>query len=450
MATLQQGSTFTRSFFMVRNTDHLTFASGLSPVVQLSKGGGTFATAAGTVLEIGQGWYSITLTNNDTSTIGELAYHITATGADDTDFVDEVTASGQPTASTASGTTSQVRTYSDLYQDLQNRVRVTSGVVATQTQAKRYINIALQDMALGTDYKCPWLERHDFIVTRAPYTTGTVSINQGSTVLTGVGTNWTQLDSFGIPNARYPGKLTIAGALEVYEVALQAGVLSDTAINLRQKYIPTSAPTGSSYIYFEDEYALPADFLRPIDYQLFSPSLNIMLVGRQEFRYRYPRRNIQGRPRIAHIIDDRFQGSTTPVRRVVFYPFPDTVYMIPFSYITSSLAVTATGVESNTLVGDTDEPTMPLRYRHAIVMHALYNWYRDRKDDTRSAEAKAEYTDLMMRMVNDQEIGAPTRARVVPRTGMYTGYARHPYIRRGGRTISINNSFDRFEDGSTP
>jgi len=453
MATLQQSVPFTRSFLMVSNVDHITGQTGLSPIVTLSKAGAAFAAASGTISEIGSGWYKIALAAVDVGTVGELAFHCHASTADDTDFVDEVTLSGAPTTSLVTGGISQVTTFSDLYQDLQNRVRVTSGVAATTTQAKRYINIALQDMALGTDYKCPWLERHDYIKTRAPYSGGTMSIAQGSTVLqgdVGSGTNWTQNDAWGTPNVRYPGKFTLAGGLEVYEVALQAGVLSDTAVNLRQQYIPASAPAGSSYIYFEDEYALPVDFLRPIDYQLFSPSLNIMLVGRREFRWRYPRRNIQGRPRVAHIIDDRFQGTTTPVRRVVLYPFPDTAYMIPFAYITNHVAVTAGGVEGTGLIGDTDEPTMPLRYRHAIVYHALYNWYRDRKDDTRSAEAKAEYMDLMNRLVNDQEVGATTRVQIQPRMGMYTGYARHPYIRRGGRTISINNSFDRFEDGSTP
>ena len=45
--------------------------------------------------------------------------------------------------------TSQLTTFSDLYTDLQNRVRVTTGVTATENQAKRYINIALHDLHLG-------------------------------------------------------------------------------------------------------------------------------------------------------------------------------------------------------------------------------------------------------------------------------------------------------------
>jgi len=340
--------------------------------------------------------------------------------------------------------TTQLTTFLDLYTDLQNRVRVATGQTTTQTQAQRYINIALQDIALGFDYKMPWLERHAFIQARGPYTTGTITISQGSTSLVGASTLWNTADAFGVKNALDTGKLTIAGGLEVYEVAY-AGVTSDTAITLKSPYTVSGGQAAASYIYFDDEYALASDFLRPIDYQIFAPALNINLIGRNEFRNRYPRRNIQGRPRVCCIIDDAFRGNTTPVRRVVFYPYPDTWYTIPYAYISSNLAVTSTGTEQAQLVNDTDEPKMPLRYRHCIVFHALNHWYRDKKDDARADAAKAEYTDIMLRIAADQEIGAPTHARLQPRTGAYTGVARHPYLRRGGRTVSINNTFDRFE-----
>jgi hypothetical protein len=81
--------------------------------------------------------------------------------------------------------TSQLTTFNDLFVDLQNRCRVTTGVSATETQAKRYINIALHDFNLGFQYKLPWLERTGQIRTHAPYSTGTVAISVGGTSLTG-------------------------------------------------------------------------------------------------------------------------------------------------------------------------------------------------------------------------------------------------------------------------
>ncbi|MCI0562694.1 MAG: hypothetical protein MN733_29795, partial [Nitrososphaera sp.] len=224
-------------------------------------------------------------------------------------------------------------------------------------------------------------------------------------------------------------------------------VTSDTSITLTQKYVGDAALSGSSYVYFEDEYALASDFLKPIDWRSFSSALNIPIIGRNEFRVRFPRPNIAGRPKIANVLDKPFSGSTTPVKRVQFFPYPDAVYNIPYSYITSNLAVSSAGVEAAQLSADADEPNLPYRYRHAIVLKAAEQWYRDRKDDGRSAACGQEYVDSVQRIVGDQPIGTAARGHLAPRSGHYEGYARKPYTRGAyGKRFSVNNSFDYFED----
>ena len=104
------------------------------------------------------------------------------------------------------------------------------------------------------------------------------------------------------------------------------------------------------------------------------------------------------------------------------------------------------GTEATALSADTDEPTMPLRYRHIIVLHALYNWYRDKQDDARSQEAKAEYMEAMNRMVADVEVGTHNKAQITPRLGGYWGHARKPYSPQRGARYSVNDSFDRLDD----
>lgn len=338
-------------------------------------------------------------------------------------------------------TTSQVTTFSDLYTDLANRARVPTTSTDTLTQLKRYINSALQDIHLGFDYKLPWAERQGILRTHAPYSTGTISISVGSTSLTGSSTLWNTVNSYNENNARTTGKLKLAGGKDIYKITTVGG---DTSITLAQRYVGDAALSGEEYVYFEDEYALASDFLRPVDMQSFSDANNIPLIGRAEWRMRYPRPNVSGRPRVASILDLSFSGSTAPVRRVIFYPYPDNVYLIPYTYISNAVAVTAAGVEGSTLSSDTDEPTMPLRYRHAIVFYALYHWYRDKRDDARSEAAKAEYVDIMTRITNDQEIGTHVQARIQPRMGMYTKHAYHPYSKRGGRRMDLNSEFDRF------
>ena len=54
---------------------------------------------------------------------------------------------------------------------------------------------------------------------------------------------------------------------------------------------------------------------------------------------------------------------------------------------------------------DTDEPIVPRAMRHAIVFHAVYQYYLFLKDDTRSTEAKGEYVDLMKRIAGETNVG---------------------------------------------
>lgn len=339
--------------------------------------------------------------------------------------------------------TTQYTTFADLYQGLLRRVRVSTGVVATDNQAKHYINVALQDIHLGFDYKLPWCEANFYLRTKAPYTTGTISASVGGSSFTGTSTAWATNDAYGTSNAVAHGKIFASGDSNIYKVS---SVDSNTQITLYTKYVADSALTDSEYIYFEDEYTLTSAFLRPVDLQMFSPQMGISLISRSEFRRRYPVVNVSGRPRVACIIDSRIAGTIlTPVRKVVFYPYPDQAYIIPYTYISSAVAVTSAGAALTSMSSDTDEPIMPLRYRHAIIFHALSHWYRDRKDDARSQSASAEYQSIMERIVGDHDIATHTTAYLQPRGG-YVRAAQNPYSYRGGRRIyDLNDEFDSFK-----
>lgn len=311
--------------------------------------------------------------------------------------------------------------------DLQNRFRLTTGVTVTETIVKRYLNIALHDMHLGFDYRVPWAERRSTLRTQDDYTTGTISVTRGSTTITGSGTAWNTNNDFSVKNVRANGKIVINGSQTPYTIA---SVSSDTSATLATAFTEETV-SGGSYVYFEDEYDLASDFLRPMDMQVFSEQCDIDLISRTEFRRRYPNNTIPGEPMVATILDYAPSGNTTPIRRVRLAAPPNKFQLIPYTYVTGNLAVSALGVGQTSMSADTDEPIVPLRYRHTIILHALYNWYRDRKDDSRSAEAKAEYTDTMVRISMDHEIGAP-RPQLRPRVSGYRRAASSPYS-RGGR-----------------
>lgn len=336
------------------------------------------------------------------------------------------------------GAATQLTDFSDLYTDLQNRVRVKTGETATTNQAKRYINIALHDMHLGYREKFPWAERSATLTTQKPYSTGTVTISQGSTSLTGSGTAWNTNNAFGVTNVRAGGKFVINSTVDVYTVS---SVSSDTSVTLEEKYIRSDV-SGGSYTYFEDEYALHADFLRPLDIRYFDQARTITLLNRREFKSRYVRNKTTGKIIAAMIADKSFNSNTTPVRKAVFHKPPDDYYLIPYSFVTNKLAVESNGTEATQLVNDTDEPIVPLYARHVIVFHALYHWYRDKKNDTRAQEAKGEYTDAVIRLVSDVEIGQ-SRPQIKPRS-VYKRHAARPY-RRSRRHVT-GTAFDELRD----
>ena len=339
-------------------------------------------------------------------------------------------------------TTSQLTTFSDLYTALSNAIRITTGVTASENQAKRAINIALHDLHLGVDYKLPWAERRAVIRTQDDYTTGTVTTTKGSTSITGSSTLWNTANAFSVNNARANGKIVFSGSRTVYTVS---SVGSDTAITLTERFTETSLAAGSTYTYFEDEYDLATDFLRPIDAQRFSLEASIPIISRTEFRMRYPVNSTLGRPSVATLIDFAPSGNTTPIRRVKFAPPPNDFYQIPYTYVTGNLAVSSAGVAAANLSADADEPIVPLRYRHAILYHALASWYRDKKDDTRSQEAKSEYVDIMTRIIMDQEVGAP-RPQLRPRVSGYVRAAKRPYSRGGAGRRFDRGHFDEMRE----
>ena len=74
------------NFFMVLASDHVTPATGLTPVVTLSKNGAAFGAASGAVTEISSGWYSLAGDATDRGTLGELLIHAAVATADNTDL----------------------------------------------------------------------------------------------------------------------------------------------------------------------------------------------------------------------------------------------------------------------------------------------------------------------------------------------------------------------------
>lgn len=334
--------------------------------------------------------------------------------------------------------TSQFTTFSDLYTGILNAVRSQTSQAATVVIAKRYVNVALQDMHLGTDYVLPWVERQNYITTSAPYSTGTVSITQGSTTVTGTGTLWNTTVWYG-NNVEAAFKIRFSGSDAIYEVS---AVGSDTGITISEEWHGED-DTDATYVAWKDTYALETDYHKPVDARFFDDHREIQLLDRKQLRRKYPNNSTTGKPRFATMIELGPSGSTALRPRIVFYPPPDVARHIPYSYVTTYLAVASNGTLATALSGDTDEPVVPLRYRHAIFYKALALFY-EHKDDARFQSANAMYDSVMQRILSDHNIGQ-NRMRVEPRVGHYTIRAERPYTQSGSGTRRFDTSSGAFD-----
>lgn len=352
------------------------------------------------------------------------------------------------------GTTTQPTDFSDLYTDLMNRVRSDTSVTATVNLAKRYINIGLQDMHIGYGERFPWAERDAILVTHPVYSfdgspNGGVKCTQGndtSSWTTAAGTlvlGITLTNAYGQVNVRPGGKVLVSGGSEPYEIkSVTTGGFGDLT-EFTSIFIQDTTATEVSFVYYEDEYDLASDFLRPLELERFaSGGTNIDLIGRNEFRHRFPRDIVRGKPRIATIVDRSvgtitastgLPSDTTPRRRIRFHPPPDDVYRIPYHYVTSNLAVDSTGTPQVSLSADSDEPIVPIQYRQLIVLHAHWHWLRDRHDDpTRAQQVGSEFESMLGRIASDVQVGQ-NRPQLRPRKSMYRRRSRRPWGSGGGR-----------------
>lgn len=168
----------------------------------------------------------------------------------------------------------------------------------------------------------PWtrLQVTSILQTTAPYTAGTVAINNGDALVTlsGVGAIW---DS-GMTGRGF----RIPGDDPFYEFTF----LSATTGMLDRDYEGASA-TAASYTLFQNVYPMPAN-CRILSDDAFSNNtfgpFTRLLAGQLDASD--PSRSVNGQPQAwTSYMDD---ASTPPRMQVEVWPVPDKVYSIPYQY----------------------------------------------------------------------------------------------------------------------
>lgn len=130
--------------------------------------------------------------------------------------------------------------------DIQSQVVAITNVQQQTDLVKKSINIALN--RIDEYFEWPfYMVNSGVISTVAPYTTGTVTVVNGSPVILGVGTVWT--------SAMVGRKIRVGNGQPYYRIK---SIDSPTALTLTALY-QSSSIVGTTYTMYKDEYRLAAD-----------------------------------------------------------------------------------------------------------------------------------------------------------------------------------------------
>lgn len=154
------------------------------------------------------------------------------------------------------------------------------------TLVKQWINDAQDEIQAYFDY--PFLLSEDWIQTVAEYSTGTVSVTNGSTTVTGSGTTFT--------SAMTGRKIRVSGDSEYYTVTY----VGATSLTLDRNYEGTT-DSGLSYSIFKDIYRVRGDVNKLKIFRNLGYQLAMEYASNTDFDLARPAVTIASQPRVVII-----------------------------------------------------------------------------------------------------------------------------------------------------
>jgi hypothetical protein len=231
---------------------------------------------------------------------------------------------------------------------------------ATLFDAQQAVNDAIRTVMQYADW--PWMvDRYDIPLVNQ-YSTGTVSVAQGSTAVTGSGTSWTT----GLAGRLFNQKILLQGDAEEKEIA---SINNNTSLTLRYPYNSTALTSlvNVGYNIFQDSYPVPAQ-----------PGRDLMLLNPQ---FQYSRLTKLDR----YTFDDRtaFNRFQTGIRPQVYCEngidtnslsptFGQTLYQLWPRVTTSQDIVLRFYRQFTPLANDSDTTTLPSEFEDVVIRIARY------------------------------------------------------------------------------
>ena len=167
------------------------------------------------------------------------------------------------------------------FSDLQNEVYAHCGLDSTDTtnqaNVTRWLNYVQNDICARWPW--PFMESREAIVTVPDYITGTVSINSGSTTVTGSGTTFTSTMAAG----QY--WIQFSGSNDWYKIVTYS---SATSIAVEENYQGLTNLSGSKFIIRKRYYSLSSSCDRVVDILNQATPLKLIQVDSRTADDLYP------------------------------------------------------------------------------------------------------------------------------------------------------------------
>lgn len=246
-------------------------------------------------------------------------------------------------------------------------------------------------------HELPWSRQNviGIIQTAAPYSTGTVTLTNGSTAVTGSGTTFTSLMT---------GRaLRIDGQEEIYEFTQTAAGTG----TLDRAYQGTTA-SGLAYKIFQHVYLLPADCRLLEDNALQGFSAGMSRLSHNQMG----QPTCYGVPKVwASYMDD---SSSPPRMQVQLDPIPDAAYGLPLTYQAETPDPSGTSVS-----------LLPWVQPSALIEGVTAKIQRHLKDYAAAAVHKAEFDEALKKMRKTEAHGSPNTNMQLP--SFFTDHRRRRY-----------------------
>lgn len=241
----------------------------------------------------------------------------------------------------------------------------------SQTLVKRWINIAQQDVASRENWK--WLYAREAVATVADKTAGTVSVNSGTTAVTGSGTSITSADVNKF--------IQFQGADQWYRISAQS---SSTAFTIANAYAPTTNLSAGTYVIRQFFYSLSSSVERILGVVNQNANWRLVEIDYRTFDILRPNPDSTGASGsfLAFGYDSSGNVRFTP------YPFPSDARLFEVRYIKRLSDLSADG----------DLSEIPARDHQVLVYGATAFGFMFRRQVDMAQAWNEKYEDKIAQM----------------------------------------------------